>query len=187
MKILKISKASKLILSINLLLIVSTTYADDKTNIKTNAFQQIESTLATKSDTFSMESANMISFPTYLNVTVDNKWQFSIKSKQAITVSRIMLTIDDTSMVNTMNLEVKPNVSAYYFFTAVNLQQIVQSYGAGYKFLGVYKQINADDFNSFTNYSYKKLQVSISWSDDNKTANKSYYQSVTNFLLVFAK
>ncbi len=160
---------------------------NNKLDSKTKAFQQIESALTTKPDTFSMESGNMISFPTYLNVTVDNKWQFSIKSKQAITISRIMLTIDDTSMANTMNLGVKPNIAAYYFFTDVNLQQVVQSYGAGYKFLGAYKQINADDFNSFANYSYKKLQVTISWSDDDKSANKSYYQSVTNFLLVFAK
>lgn len=172
-----------IILSIDLLLIAGTTYADDKLNLKTDAFQQIESTLVAKTDTFSMESANMISFPAYLNVAIDNKWQFIIKSKQAINISKIMITIDDTSMTNTINLEVKPNIAAYYFFTDVNLQHIVQNYIPGYKFLGAYKQINADDFNSFDSYYYKKLQVTISWKD----TNKDYYQSATNFLLVFAK
>lgn len=163
--------------------VIQNSYAADVLSSKTAAIQQIESSFMPKYNILSIESGNMVSFPTYLNVAIDNKWQFVFKSKQALTISKITLTMDNISITNSLNLEIKPNTSAYYFFTDANLKQIIQKSTAGYKFLGVYKQINADDFIEFDIYGYKKLQVTIIWLN----SDKSYYQSVTNFMLIYAK
>jgi hypothetical protein len=86
-------------------------------------------------------------------------------------------------MANQLKLQLQPNVVAHYYFSDVKLPQIVQNLAKGYKFLGVCKQISANDFLGFANYRYTKLLVTIDWRDK----DKNYNQSTNVFMLVMAK
>lgn len=118
-----------------------------------------------------------------LDVSITNQWQLVIKSKSAYNIQKISLTIDGTTLSNNVDIKLKPNVPATYFFYDVKLGSIVQQIISGYKFLGVYRKITGDDFSGFNNLLYKKIQVTISWLDN---AN-NYNQATTNYMMVITK
>lgn len=161
-------------------------YADNTGKSQVTPTTQLESQFMpqTQNNTFTITSTvNQVNWPVGLAVEIDNQWQFSFKSSKPITISRIAVAIDDTTIANQINLQLKPEVPAHYFLSDVNLQKVVESIVQGYKFIGVYKQISSNDFAGFSIYKYKTLQVTISWLD----SFKNYNQSTSKFMLVMAK
>ena len=116
-----------------------------------------------------------------LNLTIDNQWKLSIKSKQAVTISKIGLTLNNDTIANSVNLVLKPDVTAQYFFTSDDFNHKIQSVTKGYALLGIVKQISANDYLGYTDYKYKKLQVTIDYT------GKDYHEVSTVFMLVMAK
>lgn len=157
-------------------------FADEKNTHKEIAMKQLESAFVMTTGDFSTESVPKAGgWPLGLDVTVNNKWQFGFKNKSPVVISRISITTDDITIATDANLVVKANTPAYYFFA--NTQQMVQSISAGYNFLGIYQRISADSLGDFRDYRYKKVRITITWTDN----KKNYNQATDNFMLVFAK
>ena len=163
-------------------LVISTNVVANEIDSQTQGLLLVKSAFAPQADTYTVFS-QVTPWPDDLNVTIDNQWQFKFHSSKAIHLTKLTLSIDGQSISNHLNLQLHPKVTSPYFFSEVNLQQVVQSLTSGYKFIGVYKHVSADDFYGFSTYRYKKLQVTVAWSD----VNKNYSQSTTNFMLVMAK
>lgn len=155
-------------------------YAEDEHKVQ--ALELVKSEFVPQIDTLTVTSVNQVALPVALEIGINNQWQFTLKSKTPIIISKIALEIDDTVIANQVNLELKPDVPVHYFFSDVKLQQVMQSISRGYKFIGVYKLLTADEVIGFSDYKYKKLNVTMSWTD-----SKDYNQSTKNFILEFAR
>jgi hypothetical protein len=159
--------------------LIGVAYADEATTKKMTALQQIESAFTPQSDYY---TANLVAtpWPAGLEVSIDNQWKLTLKSKNALTVSAVTIQVNDTAMVNKTNLVLQPGIVSHYFFSDVNTNKLLIP---GYKFIGLYKQVSANDFIGFKDYRYRRIQVSLTMVDN----NKNYTQSTTNFMLVMAK
>ncbi len=167
-----------------LLLSVSTVFADGAMVIKNQAMRQIESTFTDKQNIMTMVSTTVkVPLPSDIDVSVSNKWVFTIKSKQAITVNRIGITLDGVTVVNPVEIDVKPNVGSNYLFNSGNLPQAIAKVTNGYNVFGAYRQISAEQFKGYSDYRYKLATVSISWTD----TKKNFIQSDISMMLVMAK
>ncbi len=166
--------------TIILCIICCFTYAEDEHKVQ--ALEQLKSVFVSQVDTLTPISANPIALPSTLEISINNQWEFNIKSKTSITIARIAIAIDDTTVSNQVNIELQSNKTIHYFFSGLKLQEVMQSITNKDKFIGVYKQITADELVGFSNYRYKKLQVTLTWLE-----NKIYNQSTINFMLVFCK
>ena len=174
----------KILLLLNFSVLVGAAFADDANTSKVQAMQQLESAFIVQSGTFTASSAiNTVNWPEELNLYIDNKWQFNFTSKNPITISRVTLGMDGTAIGNQVNLVLKPETEAHYFFADVKLAEIIKKLAYGYKVVGVRKRIAATDFTGFSDYKYKVIQVTVAWTDE----KNNYNQSVTDFMLVMAK
>ena len=148
------------------------------------AMAQIESAFVPQSAAYTINtSESVVTWPTWLDLKISNKFLFVFNSKYPITVSKITLNLDNTIIDKSTNLLVKPNVAMSYLFSDVNLPQIVQSIDSSYKFMGIFKQISVTDFAGLNNFKYKRLTISVSWTN----GNKDYSQASTYYMMVMAK
>ncbi len=115
--------------------------------------------------------------------SIDNKWQVSIRSSQPAQISNLALIIDGYIMAQVTSLSLQPNQTISYLFADNSLNQVINSIGKGYKYLGAFKQVSANQFVGFNNFNYRRLQLRITWTDQ----DKNYHQDMSDFLLVFAK
>lgn len=176
--------SKKIIFSILSTLFISSIHADDIPVVKQQAMLKIESSFALQTTRFTdVSTPSQVTWPSGLDVTIDNSGRFNFKSKTAISISKITVTINNTTADNKVDLKLQPNTIAHYFFSSEPIKDTVSSIDKGYKFLGVYKQINANDFSGYTSYRYKIIQVGVSWTDEKKI----YNQSNTDFMLLMAK
>lgn len=166
-------------LILGLLLLMRAAYADEATTKKMVALQQIESAFTPQSDYYTTNIID-VPWPAGLDIAIDNQWKLTLKSKTPLNISAIGIRVNDTAMVNKTNLELQPNIASHYFFNDINANKLRIS---GYKFIGLYKQVSANDFLGFMDYSYRKVIVSLTTVDN----NKNYTQSTMNFMLVMAK
>ncbi len=167
-----------------LLLATTTAFADEALVLKNQAMNQIESMFTAKQNIMTVVSNTVkVPLPSDIDVSVSNKWVFTIKSKQAITINRIGITLDGVTVVNRAGIDVKPNVISNYLFDSGNLPQAIANFTKGYNILGAYRQISAEQFKGYSDYRYKIATVSINWTD----ANKNFMQSDINMMLVMAK
>jgi hypothetical protein len=169
----------KLINYLILGLLIGVVYADEATTKKMAALQQIESTFIPQTDYY---TTNIIDtpWPAGLEVSIDNQWKLTLKSKISLNISAIGIRVNDTAMVNKTHLELQPNIVSHYFFSDINANKLLIP---GYKFIGLYKQVAANDFMGFKDYRYGRVRVSLTMVDN----NKNYIQSTTNFMLVMAR
>lgn len=174
----------KVIVSIISTIFISCIHADEIPAPKQQAMLKIESSFALQTTRFTdVTTPSQVSWPSGLDVTIDNSGRFNFKSKSAISISKITVSINSTTADNKVDLKLQPNIIEHYFFSSEPIKDTVSSIDKGYKFLGVYKQINANDFSGYSSYRYKIIQVGVSWTDE----KKAYNQSNTDFMLLMAK
>lgn len=167
-----------------LLLLSTTAFADESVSIKNQAINQVESIFNAQQNIMTVVANTVKSpLPTDIDVSLSNKWLFTIKSKQAITINRISITLDGVTVANPVGVDLKPNVASKYLFSSGNLPQTIASITKGYNVFGAYRQITADQFQGYSEYRYKVAIISINWVD----ANKNFKQSDINMMLVMAK
>lgn len=164
-----------------LLSLISIAHADEFNNRVTKAMNTLESAFVPVNTPYTMiEESNITST---FDTSISNKWQVSFKGNQAGTLNTIAIVIDDYNMTQDSSLPIQPNVTATYLFADKSLTQIMNSIGYGYKYLGAYKQINASQFIGFSDFKIKRMQLILTWIDNQKV----YKQDVSYFLMVFAK
>ncbi len=167
-----------------LLLATSTAFADEAVTLKNQAMNQIESMFDAQQNIMTVIPDTVkTQLPNDIDISISNKWIFTIKSKQAITINRISITLDGVTVVNPVGVEIKPNVVKNYLFNSGNLPQAIASLTKGYNVFGAYRQISAEQFKGYSDYRYKVATVSINWMD----VNKNFMQSDINMMLVMAK
>ncbi len=197
---------SKLILSLCIGLNVTHVFAQSDTDKQVQSISQVQSALIGTNNTITTNTngqTNAVESMTILNnidwqqifiVRINNQWQFSIQSKQDLTIDKISLTLDGVTITNKVNLQLINQLSpakldkqasqkpVQYLFSADNLMQQIQQISKGYNLLGITKSITANDYLGYQNYIYKVINVTFDWH--NAT---SYNQSTNRFLMVYAK
>lgn len=168
-----------------LLTLLSTTiFADEAVLLKSQAMNRIESMFDAQQNIMTViPNTVKTPLPNDIDISISNKWIFTIKSKQAITINRIGITLDGVTVVNPVGVEIKPNVVKNYLFNSGNLPQAIAGLTNGYNVFGVYRQISAEQFKGYSDYRYRIATISINWSD----VNKNFMQSDINMMLVMAK
>ena len=144
---------------------------------------QVESAFVSQSTAYTTNQASNVSWPTWLDLKISNKWLFSFNSKYPITISKITVKLGDTLIGKPINLELKAKIPLNYLLSDVNLSQMVQSIDSSYKFMGVFKEISATEFIGFSKFKYQRLEILVSWTD----ANKNYTEASTEYIMVMAK
>ena len=119
---------------------------------------------------------------------------FLISSKEEIYIGKISVAINGVTVVNPVNLTLKPFKKTKYIFmtqnvtqdsehsTTQNLEAEVDNLIRGYKLLGIVPNISGNDYLGYQDYVYKIAQITLYWNDKN-----SSNQSTTNYMLVYAK
>jgi hypothetical protein len=129
-----------------------------------------------------------------INLEINNQWHFLISSKEEIYIGKISVAINGVTVVNPVNLTLKPFKKTKYIFmtqnvtqdsehsTTQNLEAEVDNLIRGYKLLGIVPNISGNDYLGYQDYVYKIAQITLYWNDKN-----SSNQSTTNYMLVYAK
>jgi len=164
-----------------LLAITGISFADD-INLKQNAMAKIESMFNETQNTMIVVSGAKVQLPNYVSISINSQFLVNIHSSESIIVNRIGVTIDDTSVSNNVGLNIKAQDTAKYLFNSGDLVKAM-GFTKGYTLLGIYQQITADQFLGYSEYYYKKVIVSISWTDN----KKNYEQSNLNMMLLMAR
>lgn len=161
--------------------IISVVHADEYNSRLSGAMAKLESAFVpvSKPYTLAEESAPVSDF----NVTINNKWMVTFKGNQTGTLNTIGITLDGYNITQDSNIPIQSNVAANYLFADKSLNQVISYIGSGYKYLGAYAEIKANQFTGFSDFKMKKLLLILTWTDNNKV----YHQDLSNFILVFAK
>ena len=160
---------SKLILSLCIGLNVTHVFAQSDIDKQVQSISQVQSALIGTNNTIttntnvqtnaveSMTILNNIDWQQIFMVKINNQWQFSIQSKQDLTIDKISLTLDGVTITNKVNLQLINQLSpakldkqatqkpVQYLFSADNLMQQIQQISKGYNLH------NATSYNQSTN------------------------------------
>ncbi|MBY0379409.1 MAG: hypothetical protein K2P99_03295 [Burkholderiales bacterium] len=171
------------ILFLGFTLLSNIAYANEALDKKMQALPKLESTFIPQSETISTSVINSKNWSQAgLSLKIDNQWQLILGSQQDVTIKKISIEIDGVTVVNDVNLALKPTLVAHYLFASDNFGKQIQLLTRGYKILGIIQQVSANDYIGYQDYSYKPLKFTINWLDNN-----SYNETTINFMMVYAK
>ena len=161
--------------------IITVVHADEYNSRLGGAMAKLESAFVPISKPYTLmgESTPISDF----NVTINNKWMVTFKGNQSGTLNTIAINLDGYNITQDSNIPIQPNIAANYLFADKSLNQVMSYIGNGYKYLGAYAEIKATQFSGFSDFKMKKLQLILTWTDNDKV----YHQDISDFILVFAK
>ena len=175
-------------------------FAQDDIDAKLQGIAQIQSVFTTTNSVSTIikqpDNIDNINWQQVFMVKISNQLQFSIASNRDVTIDKISVTLDGTTITNPVTLQLKKPVKPFksnkltantsqpieYLFSADNIMQPIGQITKGYTLLGITPSITANDYLGYQTYMYKVLDVTFNWHDAT-----SYNQSTNKFLMVYAK
>lgn len=152
---------------------------------KQKAAIQIESTFAPSINEVTLvKTNNKVNWSNSgLQVSINNNWQITIKSQEAIHIDKIKIGIDNDAIENQVNIDVSPNNAGKYLFASDEFTRNIKNIVAGQTILGIVQNLNIDDYQGYKWYSFKKFNVTITYID----FKKNYNEISTRFIMVLGK
>lgn len=193
-------RSNKIILLMYVIFNTAQVFAQDDIEAKLQGIAQIQSVFTTTNSVSTIikqpDNIDNINWQQVFMVKISNQFQFSIASNRDVTIDKISLTLDGTTITNTVTLQLKKPVKPVksnkltvntsqpleYLFSADNIMQPIGQITKGYTLLGITPSITANDYLGYQTYMYKVLDVTFNWHDAT-----SYNQSTNKFLMVYAK
>ena len=193
-------RSNKIILLMYVIFNTAQVFAQDDIDAKLQGIAQIQSVFTTTNSVSTIikqpDNIDNINWQQVFMVKISNQFQFSIASNRDVTIDKISLTLDGTTITNTVTLQLKKPVKPVksnkltvntsqpleYLFSADNIMQPIGQITKGYTLLGITPSITANDYLGYQTYMYKVLDVTFNWHDAT-----SYNQSTNRFLMVYAK
>ena len=190
-------RSNKIILLMYVIFNTAQVFAQDDIDAKLQGIAQIQSVFTTTNSVSTIiKQPDNINWQQVFMVKISNQFQFSIASNRDVTIDKISLTLDGTTITNPVTLQLKKPVKPVksnkltvntsqpleYLFSADNIMQPIGQITKGYTLLGITPSITANDYLGYQTYMYKVLDVTFNWHDAT-----SYNQSTNRFLMVYAK